>query len=73
MFLFQSPPSIYPLNQKTHCKGGLLSVLSIPAIHIIINRCFLGLWEVCTFVVEKKEIYYEISCRIFDVYLSWCC
>ena len=36
-------------------NGGLLSVLSIPAIRTIIRRCFLGLCEVCTFVVEKRR------------------
>ena len=43
------PQSFFPQN------GGLLSVLSIPAIHAIISRCFLGLWEVCTFAVEKRR------------------
>ena len=42
-------PEFFPQN------GGLLSVLSIPAIHAIISRCFLGLWEVCTFAVEKRR------------------
>ncbi|MDY5878342.1 MAG: hypothetical protein SPJ46_01645, partial [Sodaliphilus sp.] len=42
-------PGFFPQN------GGLLSVLSIPAIHAIISRCFLGLWEVCTFAVEKRR------------------
>ena len=36
-------------------NGGLLSVLSIPAIHAIISRCFLGLCEVRTFVAEKRR------------------
>ena len=42
-------PGIFPQN------GGLLSVLSIPAIHTIIGRCFFGLWEVCTFAAEKRR------------------
>ena len=42
-------PEFFPQN------GGLLSVLSIPAIHAIISRCFLGLCEVCTFVAEKRR------------------
>ena len=42
-------PGFFPQN------GGLLSVLSISAIHAIISRCFLGLWEVCTFAVEKRR------------------
>ena len=45
----ESIPRVFPQN------GGLLSVLSIPAIHAIISRCFLGLWEVCTFAVEKRR------------------
>ena len=42
-------PGFFPQN------GGLRSVLSIPAIHTIISRCFLGLCEVCTFVAEKRR------------------
>ena len=46
-----------------------------------INTCYsynhwpMLFWAVGSlyFCSRKKEIYYEISCRIFDEYLSWCC